>query len=226
MARLHICPICHCEFVDNPSKPRTYCSKICQYQGVLPPKSKPGQRRSKPSTQITHSCIVCKARFKDDPSKPRTYCSKVCQYLDNKPPRQTRDKNGILLKPWQDRFWHYVNKAPHPKQCWIWTGRTNKKGYGTIGVKGRSYFTHRLSYELHYGLLLPGIQICHRCDNPPCVRPDHLFAGTAWDNAQDAYLKGSYAKRAVILSSKRHAGRLTGVPATISSPYDRKTIVS
>lgn len=191
MPILHICPICQAEFVDNPSKPRTYCSKICQYQGAPPPRSQPGQHRSKPSTQITHLCVVCKAPFKDSPSKPRTYCSKACQYHAY---RQS-------FSPWEERFWKYVSKAYHPKGCWLWIGAKRPQGYGIMSIQNQCHLAHRVSYEMHYGSLIPGIQVCHCCDNPPCVRPSHLFIGTAWDNNQDALLKGSYKTRALKISS-------------------------
>ena len=84
-------------------------------------------------------------------------------------------------------FWSRVKKT---RSCWFWGGGKFASGYGALRVDGRQVRAHRYAYELCYGALLPGFVVCHRCDNPPCVRPDHLFAGSQRDNMRDALLKG------------------------------------
>jgi hypothetical protein len=80
------------------------------------------------------------------------------------------------------RFWRKVHKTPG---CWEWTGKLSH-GYGRIGGPNQTYFyAHRISWELHNGPIPEGLYICHICDNPCCVRPDHLFLGTAKDNGVD-----------------------------------------
>jgi hypothetical protein len=75
--------------------------------------------------------------------------------------------------------------------CWIWCGGTRvKSGYGGIKVNGKTISTHRYSYQLHYGAIPAGLFVCHKCDNPKCINPDHLFLGTNSDNMKDAYNKG------------------------------------
>jgi hypothetical protein len=95
-----------------------------------------------------------------------------------------------------DRFWRKVDKkGPVPLlsdkigRCWLWTGASDKDGYGTIRNVGKLCKAHRISWLLSFGD--PGkMFVCHRCDNPRCVRPGHLFLGTHTDNQRDAWSKG------------------------------------
>jgi hypothetical protein len=85
-----------------------------------------------------------------------------------------------------ERFWPRVQKGP---SYWLWTG-ARRHAYGEILDHGHKLYTHRVAYELTYGPLLPGQKVCHHCDTPLCVRPDHLFAGTQADNLRDCDRKG------------------------------------
>ncbi len=78
------------------------------------------------------------------------------------------------------------------KTCWLWTASTNTKGYGQIRdtINGKNVAAHRLSYEIHIGLIPKGLQVCHTCDKPPCVNPTHLFLGTNELNHADKVAKG------------------------------------
>lgn len=77
--------------------------------------------------------------------------------------------------------------------CWLWEGYT-QDGYGVmrLGKRGAKKYAHRSFYEHHVGPVPKGMLICHKCDTPSCVNPDHLFAGTAADNNRDRKKKGRY----------------------------------
>jgi hypothetical protein len=94
-----------------------------------------------------------------------------------------------VRRPAEDRFWAKVEKT---EGCWLWTGsRRPPGGYGQFrSANQQMVSTHRFSWELHNGLIPPGLCVCHRCDNPACVRPDHLFLGTMLDNNRDMMAKG------------------------------------
>lgn len=100
----------------------------------------------------------------------------------------------------EQRFWSKVSKdgpviRPELGACWVWTDHSDPKGYGRFGsgVGKQNVFAHRFSFALtHAVTLTPEQKICHRCDNPPCVRPDHLFEGTQADNLADMRAKGRH----------------------------------
>ena len=86
-----------------------------------------------------------------------------------------------------ERFWKKVEKT---ESCWLWTGANTKKGYGRFKIKAKLHSPHRVSLSLSIGSICLDKQVCHKCDNPSCVRPDHLFEGTRSDNMKDAFSKG------------------------------------
>jgi hypothetical protein len=88
------------------------------------------------------------------------------------------------------RFWSKVVKRDGPDGCWEWTGCRFPNGYGQLRVAGKSVGAHRLSWEMHHGPIPSGAQVLHRCDNKPCIRPDHLFLGSHTDNMADMVAKG------------------------------------
>lgn len=87
-----------------------------------------------------------------------------------------------------ERFWSKV-KINDITDCWEWVSSRNNRGYGNFWYNGTSTKAHRMSYWLTFGSLDKDVLVCHKCDNPPCVNPNHLFVGTAQDNVQDRNIK-------------------------------------
>ncbi|SRR5258706_2154115 len=114
----------------------------------------------------------------------------------------------------EEFFWQRVNKTDY---CWLWTGRTQIFGYGLInlGRKGKTIGAHRASWEIHHGPIPDGLLVCHTCDNPPCVNPEHLFLGTYIDNMKDAWKKGR-------LHLPDQSERLARTHCPYGHPWDEK----
>lgn len=117
-------------------------------------------------------CPSCETHFlvKQSHADRRVYCSRTCRGA-----------------PTFERIWPRVDRTG---DCWEWQGARQMTGYGMIDIHGRRKFVHRVVYELLHGPIPPGLFICHHCDNPSCVRPEHLFLGTPADNMHDRDRKG------------------------------------
>lgn len=101
----------------------------------------------------------------------------------------------------EQRFWVKVRKTEDDDSCWEWTARKSPDGYGLIRLSTArtvcsNRHAHRVSWELHNGPIPVGMEVCHRCDNPGCVRPAHLFLGSSADNQRDKVAKGRQARGA------------------------------
>lgn len=133
------------------------------------------------------SCEGCGAIFTSKPyeKRPRKrtrFCSRSC----------------ILKKCWRNRqrkpiLDRFVDKILIGNDCWLWLGGKDKDGYPRTRDNKKPYRqvrASRMAYELFIGPFPPGTEACHKCDNPPCVRPSHIFPGTHSDNMRDAIQKG------------------------------------
>lgn len=112
------------------------------------------------------------------------------------------------------RFWARTDKT---EGCWIWTGgrgRATRPGfvYGQVKIRPQRFATHRISWALVNGAIPRGMCICHRCDVPLCVNPDHLFVGTQADNLRDAWEKGRARGHTFTIEEREraHANRAIG----------------
>lgn len=97
------------------------------------------------------------------------------------------------------RFWAQLTKngPVHVKlgRCWSWLGCRIPKGYGYLGVNGKSIYAHRFSYQIHHPKISIGtLHVLHKCDNPNCVNPNHLYLGTNGDNRKDSVAKKRHAR--------------------------------
>jgi hypothetical protein len=93
------------------------------------------------------------------------------------------------------RFWGHVDKNPGhgpSGSCWMWIGSIDSKGYGSTAIRQKTIAAHRASYVHTVGAIPEGMNLCHKCDNPACVNPDHLFPGTQQDNVTDMMEKGRH----------------------------------
>ena len=97
------------------------------------------------------------------------------------------------------RFWSKVRKTD---SCWVWQAAKSKAGYGYFRVGDKMQLAHRFVMGLPGAGVSPEICVCHHCDNPSCVRPDHLFLGTHADNVQDKIAKGRGQKGSAMGKAK------------------------
>jgi hypothetical protein len=161
-----ICRQCGETFTPHTRGHLTYCSPACQTAA----------QRAK-TAKVAGTCGYCGATYTRFPCALGTYCSRACGYAAQKAGRIAR-------------FWANVQKTD---TCWLWQGRRDTDGYGSHWTGRRNERAHRFSYTLHYGPIPPALLVCHRCDTPSCVRPDHLFLGTQRENRDDCTRKGRNA---------------------------------
>ena len=126
----------------------------------------------------------------------------------------------------EQRFWAKVDKSG---ECWVWTASCFEDGYGVFNHRNGKR-AHRASWELHFGPIPDGMMVCHRCDNPPCVRPDHLFLGSGEENVADrvAKYRTSRGLRHALIASGRKLSieDVTGIKRDLAGGIPQKEIAT
>jgi len=127
--------------------------------------------------------------------------------------------------PDNERFWPKVDKTG---VCWVWVGAKRKANTpqprGLFRYLGKNVSAHRVSWQMAYGVIPTGLFVCHKCDNSLCVRPDHLFLGTATDNMRDCAAKGRFfAQRH---PEKMHWVRKGGAQCRLSKLKEQDVILA
>lgn len=140
------------------------------------------------------TCESCGQQYKRKRGTKGRFCSRTCWGV-------SMSKNNPSKRSTPDGFWSNVAKR-EVDECWEWTGAKTSYGYGSVRYHRKGWLSHRLAFYLATGQKPECV--CHRCDNPPCCNPSHLFAGDLVVNNADRHAKGRSR-------GGRNAGPLNGM---------------
>jgi hypothetical protein len=122
-------------------------------------------------------------------TKISKFNSSAKNWVKGQPRKFISGHNKRNMIPFAERFWAKVD-IKGPAECWLWKGDTLASGYARVSITHDHYIGSRVAWELTYGPIPKDLLACHKCDNPPCCNPNHLFLGTAKDNHNDMVQKG------------------------------------
>lgn len=159
------------------------------------------------ASKKTKKCPRCEKvldrvlNFKERYNRTSSYCNECAKgYASEKHLEKMKSRIGIprkrreLLVVTPEVLFSKTDGNGDPEACWNWLMAKNGKGYGRTCSNGKSHYTHRLSWELINGEIKDGLFVLHRCDNPSCINPSHLFLGTQKQNLEDMHAKGRNAQ--------------------------------
>lgn len=158
---------------------------------------------------ITKECHLCKKPFSSFSIHNRKFCSRTCY---------DQCREGTL----ENRINRY--SIPTPNGCIEWDGNKNKNGYGMISISNKRHQITRLIYTMRIGPIPDNMFVCHRCDNPNCINPSHLFLGSALDNSTDMVQKGRQAKGNKNGNSKLDEEKVITIRSLHKNGYSLKEI--
>ena len=140
--------------------------------------------------RIEKNCLFCNKVITPLISRVKRGDGKFCsQHCYGKYSYKIKSKSCFKTLSSQEYFFKQISIENHINNCWIWIGNCNKQGYGKLTSKKKTWMSHRFSWMIYNGQIPPGLCILHKCDNPPCCNPDHLFIGTHKDNSKDMVIK-------------------------------------
>ena len=171
------CTAADCERPVGPHGARGFCS--FHYKRVLAHGSPLAHI---PAGKIPHAVTFCNVHGCGLRAHAHELCGLHLQRME-----RTGQTDPLIKPTAEERFWAMVDKSG---DCWEWTGSCHPKGHGYFGLDGKVTYAHRVSWTMAYGDLPEGLQVNHHCDNPPCVQPEHLYAGTQIDNINDMIERG------------------------------------
>lgn len=134
-------------------------------------------------------CSTCRGEFVSNKNRTK-FCSVKCIRYSGPDPIKRGDfwKNATDEEKLERLIYHYNRKVVKKEGCWDWIGYKSV-GYGTLSYKGKLLHAHRASWIINYGNIPDGLHVLHKCDNPCCSNPEHLFLGTHKDNIRDMISK-------------------------------------